>query len=72
MEILTFIQFRHRADNSLSKPMQKAAAAKLIATPGLATVVQADMVTPASGEKTCSVLKIIKDVAATASEPRAC
>jgi glutathione S-transferase len=51
MEILTFIQFRHRADNSLSKPKQKAAAEKLIATPGLATVVHADMVTAASGEK---------------------
>lgn len=72
MEILTFIQFRHRADNSLSKPMQKAATTNLIATRGLATVVQADMVTPTSGEKTRSVVKVATHAAATASEPSEC
>jgi hypothetical protein len=56
MENLTFIQIRHRADNSLSPPTQKADTAKMIAAPGLAVFVQADMVTPAAGEKTRSII----------------
>jgi len=32
MGIFTFIQIRHRAENSLSKPMQKAVPAKMIAS----------------------------------------
>lgn len=55
MLTLTFIQGRHRADNSLSAPTQKAATAKMIAVAGLATVVEADMVSAVAGEKTRSV-----------------
>jgi hypothetical protein len=60
------------ADNSLSQPTQKAAAEKLIATPGLATVEQADMVTGAGGEKTCPVSIAAADTAAATREPREC
>jgi hypothetical protein len=56
MGILTFIQVRHRAENSLSIPMQKAVPAKMIAGRGLATVVPADMVSPAAGEKRRSII----------------
>jgi hypothetical protein len=56
METLTFIQIRHRADNSLSPPTQKAKTAKMIAGPGLAVVVQADMVWFPAREKTRSII----------------
>jgi len=63
METLTFIQVRHQADNRLSKPTQKAAAAKMIAVAGLATVVEADMVSTAAGGKTRSVFLDLTDAA---------
>jgi hypothetical protein len=55
METLTFIQIRHRADNSLSMPTPKAAPAKMIADARLATIVPTDMVARAAGEKCRSV-----------------
>jgi hypothetical protein len=58
MGTLTFIQVRHRADNSLSPPTQKAKTAKMISAPGLAVVVQADMVWRGAGEKSRSVIYI--------------
>jgi hypothetical protein len=56
IETLTFIQVRHRADNSLSVPTQKAAPGEMIAGARLATVVLPDMVATVADEKAVQFL----------------